>query len=142
MGKRRPKKIIEYDGYNWDSKLELEYYKVFKELGIKVVDRQKQFLLKDKLKYVDMFGKKKTLRDVTYKPDFIIDMGLDKLIAVEVKGYARPLYQLRKKLFMHEFHEKYYFIELKGKYTERRGREMDDGIGLLKRIKELNNGLV
>lgn len=136
-GKRVPKVKKIYDGYEWDSALELEYYKLLHELEIKIVSRQEKFLIKDRFHYTDAFGKKRVLGDITYKPDFIIDVGLDKLVAVEVKGYARPLYQLRKKLFIQVYSDKYYFIELNGKVTKSRGREMNEGIELLKRLKEL-----
>ena len=110
---------------------------MLQELNIKVVDRQRKFVIKDRFNYTDILGKNRWLGDITYKPDFIIDVGADKLVAVEVKGYARPLYQLRKKLFIQEFSDEYYFIELKGKVTKKRGREMNEGIKLLKTIKEL-----
>ncbi len=104
-----------YEGVKWDSKLELNHYKELKEHEdiIEVVDRQKQFIMYNPFKYTDFpLGKERSFGKISYKPDFILKVkGYDKLIAMESKGYPRPVYQLRKKLFIKEFKDEYYFYE-------------------------------
>lgn len=111
--KKREKPI--YEGIKWDSKLELNHYKVLKENSdiIEIVDRQKQFIIDTPFKYIDFpLKKQRSFGKISYKPDFILKVkGYDKLVAMESKGYPRPVYQLRKKLFINKFKDEYYFYE-------------------------------
>ena len=115
--KTRSKKKQYADGIPFDSKYEKEHYLLFKEMGIPITGMQVTFELKPKIKYkgFDYRGKivPRTFRGMVYTPDFIIDMGLDKPVVVEVKGHARKDYMMRKKLFIDKYKDDYYFIELK-----------------------------
>lgn len=102
------------DGRKFDSGLEADHYKILKEHpDIEIIDLQKTFLLQESTKYIGFPKKNKRSFDtITYTPDFIIKAkGFDKPIAMESKGYARPVYQMRKKLFVNKYQDEYYFYE-------------------------------
>ena len=69
-----PKKHISYDGFIFDSTLELDFYKIIKSL-----DKLK--IVKTQLKYNYIYDNKKW----TYNPDFMITYN-DKQYIVETKG--------------------------------------------------------
>ena len=111
MGSRGKK--YPYNGIEFDSKNELNHYKYLETLEwVNILTTHKTFHLLDGFTYfcLDKMKKRKT-RDMIYTPDFILDVGLDKPIAFEVKGYARKDYMIRKKLFLNKYREEYYFIE-------------------------------
>jgi len=114
MGKRGIK--YQHDGYEFDSKLEINHYNVLKENDdiIELIDMQKRFtLLEFPEYYYDFpFKKKRKLRDMVYTPDFIIKVkGYDKIVAMESKGFPRKDYNIRKKLFVKNFGDEYYHYE-------------------------------
>lgn len=86
---------------------------MFNKLNIPILKMQETFTLVNKMKYTDIFGKVRTLREMKYTPDFLIDLNLDKTVWVEVKGYPRKDYNIRKKLFIMKYHNDYHFLELK-----------------------------
>lgn len=114
MGKRGVK--YKYDGEVFDSKLEINHYKVLKENSdiIEIVAMQERFTLLEFDDYYYDFPKlkKRKLRDMIYTTDYILKVkGYDKLIAMESKGYPRKDYNIRKKLFIRRYSDKYYFYE-------------------------------
>lgn len=111
MGKRGIK--YEYDNQLFDSKLEINHYKLIKENNdiIELVDMQQKFtLLNFDFKYIDFPKlKERKYRDMIYTPDFILKIkGYDKLVAMESKGYPRKDYNIRKKLFI-KYHGDFYY---------------------------------
>jgi len=114
MGKNGVK--YDYEGLQFDSKLEINHYKALKENDdiIEIVDMQKRFLLLEfDFNYIDFPQKKKRkYRDMVYTPDFILKIkGYDKPIAMESKGFPRKDYNIRKKLFIRRHGDEYYHYE-------------------------------
>lgn len=110
------KKKVDRHGITFDSKLEADVYDVFLYADNCVItDDHKTFEIYPVLDYYNIAKcKPRRLRRMDYTPDIIIEVdGIDLPIAVEVKGFARPEYMMRKKLFIHKYHKEYYFIELK-----------------------------
>lgn len=102
QSKYKNKKVI-YDGIEFDSQKEGNYYLKFKamqELGlIKDLELQKEYILQDKFV---LNGK--TRRKITYKADFsYITTEDDKLHVVDVKGFKTDVYKLKKKLFEYRY---------------------------------------
>lgn len=111
------KKKVVFNDITFDSKLEAQIYeKCLMHENVHIVATHKTFYIQDKLEYYNIkTAKKATLRDIKYTPDIIVYIdGVVLPVAIEVKGYARKDYQLRKKLFITKFHEQYHFIELNG----------------------------
>ena len=119
------------DNIEFASETEAIYYKLFKKMkGVKILDIQKTFVLAPPFKYYGFNKKyeitKKSFPNMEYTPDFIIEIkGIDKPIAVEIKGHARPIYKMRKKIFIREYSDEYYFIELKREHL----KEFEDKFG-------------
>lgn len=114
MGKRGIKHY--YDNEVFDSKLEINHYKVIKENSdiIELIDMQRRFtLLNFDFKYIQFPElKERKYRDMVYTPDFILKIkGYDKLIAMESKGFPRKDYNIRKKLFIKYHGDTYYHYE-------------------------------
>lgn len=114
MGKNGVK--YEHDGMTFDSKLEINHYKLLKEYEdiVTITDMQRKFtLLEFNFKYTDFPTKKeRKYRDMVYTPDFMLEVkGYDKPIAMESKGYPRKDYNIRKKLFIREHGEDFYHYE-------------------------------
>lgn len=116
IGKRGVKYY--YDDLQWDSKLEIEHYKILKEhKHLEIIELQKKFILMEGFHYIDFPNlKKRKYRDMVYTPDFILKIkGIDKLVALESKGYPRKDYNIRKKLFIMTHGDKYYHWQLQSK---------------------------
>ena len=114
MAKKKPE-LFKYD-IQFDSKLELQIYEVFLHSeDCIILDDHKTFLIQPTVEYYNVKrGKISKQRKMEYTTDFIIKhRNIDKPIAVEVKGYAREGYMMRKKLFIAKYHDEYNFIELK-----------------------------
>jgi hypothetical protein len=96
-------KKVSYDGFEFDSQKERNYYiklKTLEELGlIKNLELQKEYILQDKF-----ILNGKTRRKITYKADFsYISTEDDKLHVVDVKGFKTEVYKLKKKLFEYKY---------------------------------------
>lgn len=96
-------KKVSYDGYEFDSQKERNYYiklKTLEELGlIKNLELQKEYILQDKFV---LNGK--TRRKITYRADFsYISTEDDELHVVDVKGFKTEVYKLKKKLFEYKY---------------------------------------
>ena len=101
----------------FDSKSEALHYIYFmNHPHIEIIELQPKFILLEKFEYYCIDKKKmRTMREMVYTPDFRIRVdGIDKDIMVEVKGFGRKDYMIRKKLFISQYRHTYYFIELKG----------------------------
>ena len=112
------------DDIEFASETEAVFYKLFKRMeNITILDIQKTFLLYPPFQYCGFNKKyeivKRSFSKMVYTPDFVIEIeGIDKPIAVEIKGHARPIYKMRKKLFIRKYSDTYYFIELKRKHLK------------------------
>jgi hypothetical protein len=103
------------DGYTFDSKLEAEIYALLKaHTKIKIVAVHQTFDLFEPFDWFDFKRQKKgKIRDISYTPDFIVELeGNPKRLAVEVKGFQRSDYMLRKKLFIYKYKEEYDFVQI------------------------------
>lgn len=92
------KKIL-FDGHNFDSIKEKNYYiklKALEKAGlIRNLELQKEYLLQDSFKLNGT-----TRRKITYKADFsYISTQDNKIHVIDVKGFKTEVYKLKKKLF-------------------------------------------
>jgi hypothetical protein len=111
---RRKKEI--YDGIKWDSKLELNHYKLFKELDyVEVIEFQPYFLLLEPFTYYDLETNKiRKYGKFSYKADFKLKIeGVDKEVIWESKGMVKPDFQIRRKMWYKLYGEDYYYITSK-----------------------------
>lgn len=115
----RAKKTL-VNGITFDSKTEADYYQVLldKQLDgeISNLSVQPSFELFPSFKL-----RNRTIRSMGYTPDFIYTIGSEAHI-VEVKGYSRPEYLMRRKIFLWIYGEDYIFHEVKRKgksFTDR-----------------------
>lgn len=112
MNKYRNQKLT-YQGIEFDSKLELYTYQIFKDAGFDIKRTTESFTLQDGFSLFDLEkGKIKRYRPITFKDDFYIELG-DKTLRIECKGYSARDYPLRKKLFLSKYGDKYNFVEIK-----------------------------
>lgn len=128
-------KQVAYDNILFDSESECLYYQQLQELEkqgkIKDIKVHYSFVLIPPFMYQG-----KQIKGVVYTPDFVYhDSETNKDIVVEIKGFARPDYEIRLKLWKY-YHGKYYdFIELT--YTKTLGfRESKDSKKEMKKIRE------
>ena len=108
-------KKVEVDGILFDSGLESKHYLYLKQHPkIKIVKLQETFMLLEGFKWFDIEKDKwRKMRDMVYTPDFIIKHDdYDRLIAWETKGFARKDYMIRKKMFLHRYGDRYYFLQV------------------------------
>lgn len=105
------------------SELEFSVWKYFKDHNkVTVLATHPIYVLQEKFDYEDPFtlktkyAKTRTCPEVIYTPDIKIRLeGYSKDIVVEVKGYARSEYRLRKKIFLDKYikdSDKEIFIQL------------------------------
>lgn len=92
------------DGITFDSKAEAAYYKqllMLKKSGeVESFEMQKRFILLDKFKHP---SNNKTVRTISYIPDFVVKYsdGTEKVI--DVKGYETAVFKLKAKMFMSKY---------------------------------------
>lgn len=96
------KKIL-FDGHNFDSIKEKNYYiklKALEKAGlIRNLELQKEYLLQESFKLNGT-----TRRKITYKSDFsYISTQDDKIHVVDVKGFRTEVYRLKKKMFEYKY---------------------------------------
>lgn len=98
-----------YNGIEFKSKLECNFYKTLKESGLDVDYEPITFtLMREFVPTVPFYnrGKKlkrfklnmRTVKPLTYTPDFIVLQG-DKRFIIEVKGIENDTYPIKRKLF-------------------------------------------
>ncbi len=102
------------DGIEFDSKAEAIRYEELKlqeKLGmISDLELQPEFLLQEKFK---AYGK--TEREIKYIADFkYFDKSKRKFIVEDVKGFRTKDFNLKRKLFLYRYSEKYLFVLTKG----------------------------
>ncbi len=113
------KKVVGYvngKSHVFDSTVELHRYNhlllLEKAKKIKFLSIQPSFELQEKFK-----RNNKTHRAITYKADFVyeIETKVQGSVAVceDVKGFRTDMYQLKKKLFLKMYGDKFKFIEVK-----------------------------
>lgn len=100
-GKQKP----EYDGYRFDSDLELRYYRdVLKQAPITDLVVQPMVHLADATRYR---GKK--LQPVKYTLDFKFTAPCGREIWVDVKGFATDIHKLKRRLFISRYPDKHMY---------------------------------
>lgn len=100
-----------YKGKNFQSRLEVYMFKILDDYGIKAKYEEESFTIINKFHFPNASYEKtmnsknslvnkgeKTHLAITYKPDFIIENG-DQRIIIECKGLATDVFQMRFKLF-------------------------------------------
>lgn len=100
--------------YVFDSQLEAEHYQYLKEReDVKIIELQPEFELFPRFKYFNVeTGKEQVYSRMVYTPDFLIELkGHPKRIAIEVKGFRRADYMMRRKLFIMNYNSEIDFIE-------------------------------
>ncbi|MBO6232830.1 MAG: DUF1064 domain-containing protein [Clostridia bacterium] len=91
------------DGIPFDSKLEYNTYKEFKDAGIILNREAKTFTLFNTFRpsctcYIKSKLDKRPLRAITYTPDFIYEFA-GYTVVIECKGFANDVYPYKRKLF-------------------------------------------
>jgi 5-methylcytosine-specific restriction endonuclease McrBC regulatory subunit McrC len=111
MSKYGNQKVKAY-GIEFDSKLELYVYQMFKSNKYDIRRCEDSFELIPKFKHYNMLkGKLEGIRAVKYTPDFLVRYG-NETIVLEVKGFPSKDYPLRKKMFLQKYGNDYMFIEI------------------------------
>lgn len=118
-----------YDGIWFKSQIEVDTYKALIDAGFSPEYEQHTYILqktrlfptqhyapfKDRKLHKEVWGLNRyKIISVKYKPDFVFTVG-DKLIVVEVKGYANDRYPYQKKLFfkwLEDHHPNSAFFEI------------------------------
>ena len=100
-----------YDGITFDSKKEMNRYRELKLLekgkSIKNLELQPEFLLIPTLRY----EKQKTDRKTVYKADFKYENKKGQIIIEDVKGFKTDVYQIKRKLLIHNMRQGLYGYE-------------------------------
>jgi hypothetical protein len=102
-----------YNDITFDSKLELNHYKLFEEYDeITVTELQPYFLLMEPFEYFCVEKNKiRKYGKFSYKADFLLEIkGLDKPVVWESKGMVKPEFAIRKKVWYSLYGEDYYYI--------------------------------
>lgn len=118
MSKKQKRVIKEYDGYTFDSPLEVEHYKMLKaSKEIEIVNMKPSFKLVDAIKYRRIPDFRLcSMSNMVYTPDFELRVpGWDRHIILETKGRITEPYRMRKKLFLSQFSDSYYFFVARNK---------------------------
>lgn len=93
------------DGFTFDSKKEAKRYLELKQLEkdglINDLQLQVPFVLIPPFE-IEIDGKKRKRRPITYVADFVYYKGNEKVIE-DVKGLRTPVYKIKKKLFEYKF---------------------------------------
>lgn len=108
---------VYYDNILFDSEIEKGYYQVLKE-------QQEQGLLsqlqvhKEYILIPPFECKNGTYGAMKYTPDFVyFDEVKKEVVAVEIKGFARPDFEIRKKLFLYQNQDIVYHLITYSKST-------------------------
>ncbi|MGO3751192.1 MAG: DUF1064 domain-containing protein [Peptoniphilaceae bacterium] len=96
-------KKTKVDGITFDSRKEANRYKELKLLEragvIKSLELQPKFLLQE-----EYIKDGKTIKEITYKADFMYyDGEKNKVVIEDVKGFKTDVYRLKKKLFEYKY---------------------------------------
>ena len=95
-------KLVEFDGFKFDSKKELKRYQELKMLEkagkIKDLKLQPVFILQEGFYYCG-----KAIRQITYRADFEYVDEDGKVVVEDVKGFKTDVYKLKKKLFLKKY---------------------------------------
>jgi len=94
-----------YKGIQYDSELELKYFKEVVEVGlengtIKEYQRQVKYELQPKCKYKD-----ENILAIKYVADYVLTYADDSVIVWDVKGQADATAKLKKKMFHYRYPE-------------------------------------
>ncbi len=104
-----------YNGITFDSKKEMNRYRELKLLekgkAIKNLELQPEFLLIPTLRYKN----KKTDRKTVYKADFKYEDNKGRIIVEDVKGFKTDVYQIKRKLLIHNMRQGFYGYEFEFK---------------------------
>jgi len=114
-------KKTEVNGILFDSKTEADYYSILLEREdrgeIHSLSMQPQFEILPSFQL-----RKRKVRGMHYTPDFFYMIG-DDVHVVEVKGYSRGEYLMRRKLFLWKYGDSCFFHEVK-----RKGKSFSDRV--------------
>lgn len=92
------------DDIKFDSKAEARYYLLLKQKlkngFIKSFELKKKYILVDKFKHP---GTGKTIRSITYTPDFEVTYLDGSIEVIDIKGFKTEVFKLKMKLFMNRY---------------------------------------
>lgn len=102
------------DGILFDSQFEAQVYLLLKTNNISIKSTHPEFILFDDFTYTDIYGKEHRVRNMKYTGDFLIETSiLDKPLIIESKnGIITNDYLMRRKLFLMNYSDKYYFQQV------------------------------
>lgn len=108
---------VYYDNILFDSEIEKGYYQILKEQQDKGLLSQLQ-VHKEYILIPPFECKNGTYSAMKYTPDFVyFDEVKKEYVAVEIKGFARPDFEIRKKLFLYQNQDIVYHLITYSKST-------------------------
>jgi len=97
-------KKVEYDGFKFDSKTEMTYYKYLKILESK--GEITNIELQPKYNLIPMFKKNgETFRAINYKADFKVTYSDERVEIIDVKGFETKDFKMKRKMFEYRYEE-------------------------------------
>ena len=129
-------KRCKYDGIDFDSEMERDYYILLKDLKrqgiIKDFEMQIEITLFEES--IDFNGKK--MKPILHKPDFKVFLNNDTWILIDTKGQQEELATLKRKIFMIQNPGvRYYFVSRTTKYLGDKWVEVSKGYDFRKKLK-------
>ena len=116
---KRPKygnRKVEIDGHVFDSAAEGKYYQLLRFL--QTTGEVDNFEMQVKYELLPKFrhpGTGKTVRSITYIPDFVVNYSDGRQEVVDVKGMKTADFRLKEKMFMHRYGIPLMIAKYKGK---------------------------
>lgn len=117
--KVRNARAAKCDGIDFKSQLELRTYQKLRQAGFDPRYEELRLTLQERMKpRCKAYDKGKSgmkeigmLRELTYTPDFVVDVG-DRKVLVECKGYKLETYAIKKKLTLAQSKDDWMFFEV------------------------------
>lgn len=95
-----------YEDIKFDSKLECNAYKYFKENNITILELQPRYLLQDSFKHNG-----KSYRKIEYVADFKIELNGEEIV-IDMKGMRTDVYAMKEKMLLYKYRDiKFYCIK-------------------------------
>lgn len=103
MSYKTAKKVVELEGYKFDSMIEAEFYKeLLKKYSKSMIGLQVEFELQEEFIY-----KNSKIRPIKYVADFVVGKTV-----YDVKGWATTDFKIKEKMFKYRYYD-YDFVVIK-----------------------------
>jgi len=80
---------------------------------IKILNTHQSFILQEPFTYKDINNKTLKFSKMEYTPDIIVEIETKELpIAIEIKGFERSDYKMRKKMFIYKYKDQYTHLQI------------------------------